>query len=158
MRRLLFICSLSALLVGAGACGGDDADTDAADEVTTTTVGTDTTLDGERDDAVEDAAPDEDAARAVVDAFMDARVESAGDAEEFLTPISNEQFTDDLALYDVASYEIAAVEGADANSFEVTVDVVDENGDERTETLFVGPGETIAGDQEAYVIRGVALS
>jgi hypothetical protein len=156
MRTRLVPAVLIALLLVVAACGDDDdtVDTTAppADEVTTTEAPAPDETEPETTDPAPDPATAADPEQAV-GWFMDARVEGSG-AEAFLTEFAADVFPDEIALYDVASYEIGAVEAADANSFEVTVDVTDDEGDTRTETLFVGPGESADGEQLPYAVRG----
>ncbi len=132
-----------AVFVASG-CGDDDT----ADGTTTTTTTT-TIAEGDPGGGVDDAGVE---ALIAVGSFMDARVLGSG-AEAFLTDEAREIYPDEIPLYDVAEFEVGDSLGADANSFEITVEVVDDDGDVRTETMFVGPGE-IDGDPSPFAIRG----
>lgn len=124
-------------------CGDDDT----ADGTTTTTA---TTIpEGDPGGGVDDPGVE---ASIAVGSFMNARVAGSG-AEAHLTDEAREIYPDEIPLYDVAEFEVGDALGADANSFEITVEVVDDDGDARTETMFVGPGE-IDGELSPFAIRG----
>jgi hypothetical protein len=104
----------------------------------------------------------EKGARDFVTGFMQARM--ARDerlARAALSPAAQEQFAKaegGLALSGAyAGWELAEINAADANSFEVKVRIRErrEGGETlHTETLFVGPGPDLAGQQRPWVVRG----
>jgi len=151
------------LLVVVGCASDDDGDT-AGDTATTATMATPpgppTTVD-DPDGAADgtdgtadstDGAADEAGATEIVEAFMEARV-AGGGADAYLTEGAVGAFG--VSLYEVDAFAVASVEAADANSFEVTVVVTGPDGTERTELLFVGPGQPVEGSG-TVVVRGVA--
>jgi hypothetical protein len=147
MRWILTMTTISLLVLSgvASGCGDDDSTaTTVSDNGATTTTET-----GPPGAGVDD--PEREALHAVR-GFMDARVDGSG-AEEYLTDQAVETVGDDVVLYGVTSYEVGPLLGADANSYEVSVEVVDGDGD-RTETLFVGPGE-VDGELVPFAIRGI---
>jgi hypothetical protein len=154
MRRTLISALAVVSLIALGACGDDDG---------ATSDGGTTTAAEAPDDGTEPEVPDaEDPADATdpeeaVRWFMDARVAGSG-AEAHLTENGATIYPADIDLYEVASYEVGAIEQADANSFEVTVEVTDDEGDTRTETLFVGPGESVDGASLPFAVRGAVSS
>lgn len=158
MARNLFLRSALLVTVGAlalTACGDDDGTDDANGAASNGAV----TTEADAPEATE--APDETdtggdspgaEARAAVASFMEARVSGDG-ADAWLTDTAREVYPDEIELYDVAAFQLAEVYGADANSFEVSVEVTTDDGGERTETLFVGPAE-VDGEQVPFAIRG----
>jgi hypothetical protein len=153
MRWMLTIATVSLLVLSgvASSCGDDDSTTTtmADNGAMTTTTTTTTTTTAPPGAGVDD--PEREALHAVR-GFMDARVDGSG-AEGYLTDQAVENLGDDVVLYGVTSYEVGPLLGADANSYEVSVEVLDGDGD-RTETLFVGPGE-VKGELVPFAIRGV---
>jgi hypothetical protein len=88
-----------------------------------------------------------------VAAFMDVRL--AGDAEAaraFLGPDAAEQYGAGLTG-DLLDWELVRLDAADANSFEVTVRIQRRDTD-LEETLFVGPGANVDGEQRDWIVRG----
>lgn len=161
-RQLLFRSAVFVLAgvvsLGLVACGGDDDDdttTTAVDETTTTEVTTDDDVDDEPDPDTGVDSPEAEA-RVTVGAFMGARVADMN-ADAWLTDEAREIYPDVIALYDVEGYDIGEVLAADANSFEVSVEVTTTDGGSRTETMFVGPGE-VAGEQVPFAIRGAVVT
>lgn len=144
MRSILVLLAAAALVITG--CGDDDGETGAT---TSTEAPTTSERDVEPGDAVDSPARE---AENAVNGFMSARVEGEG-AEAFLTDEASTIFPDDIALYDVESYEVGQVLAADASSFEVTVEVTSDDGSTRTEVLFVGVG-TVDGQRLPFAIRG----
>jgi hypothetical protein len=102
-------------------------------------------------------------ARVFVTGFMVAR--SAGDervARTYLSALAREQFENGeggLTLTPPADagfegWDLVALAAADANSFEARVRIRPSGGTPYTETLFVGPGPDLDGQQRPWVIRG----
>jgi hypothetical protein len=144
MRRHLITVLTATLLVLAAACGDDSSETPTATAPATSPT-TEPTATAPADEVEEPEA--------TIRSFMDARLRGEG-AEDYLTETGSEIFPGDIALYDLSSYQLISVEAADANSFEVAVSVTDKEGATRTETLFVGPGESLDGTALAFAIRG----
>jgi hypothetical protein len=144
MRRHLIIVLTATLLVLAAACGDDSTEA----PVTTAPATSPTTEPATTTPADEAEEPEQ-----TIRSFMDARLRGEG-AEEYLTETGSEIFPGDIALYDLSSYQLVSIEAADASSFEVVVSVTDAAGATRTETLFVGPGESVDGTALAFAIRG----
>jgi hypothetical protein len=144
MRRHLITVLTATLLVFVAACGND-----STDAPTTTAPATSPTT----EPATTGPADEVEEPEATIRSFLDARLRGEG-AEEYLTETGSEIFPEDIALYDLSSYQLVSVEAADANSFEVVVSVTDAAGAVRTETLFVGPGESVDGNALAFAIRG----
>ena len=111
-------------------------------------------------------------ARDFVIAFMKARM--ARDerlVRTWLSPTALEQYGekgDRLGLMETAAsrftgWEIVSVEAADANSFEVKVEIREQPAGGKVkasfnETLFVGPGPDLKGQQRPWIIRGAMRS
>lgn len=155
-RRNIPAAAAVAVALGLAGCGssGDDANeapvtTVPPTAVVPTTPTTDRIDPGSGNDGLE--ADDE--ASAVVQAFMDARASGTG-AEAWLASDAVEAFGP--SLYDVVSSAVVGFNAADANSYEVFVDVTGLDGTQRTEILFVGPGQPVVGGA-SVVVRGVAL-
>lgn len=138
---------LLVLLLVALACGGEDetTPTTSPEGATTST----TVVDGGGVDL------DRTEATNTVRSFMAARRDGSG-AEQFLSAEGAEVYPDEIALYDVAAEDVVELRLADATSYEATVVVVDDDGVERTELIFVGPAE-IDGEAVAFAIRGGAI-
>jgi hypothetical protein len=114
----------------------------------------------------------EKGARDFVTAFMKARM--ARDerlVRTWLSPTALDQYGekgDRLGLMETAAsrftgWEIVSVEAVDANSFEVKVEVREQPAGGKvkasfTETLFVGPGPDLKGQQRPWIIRGAMRS
>lgn len=106
--------------------------------------------------------------RAFVTDFMEARMARDPDrARTFLGPDAAAQYDagdGGLTLIGASNphfdaWSFAALEAADANSFEVRVQVVEAyTGEEETtsfeENLFVGPGPDVDGELRPFVVRG----
>lgn len=138
------LIAVLASLVLLAACGGEDA-------ATTTTVSTTTTT------VVAGGGVDETrtAAANTVRAFMAARRDGS-DAERFLTAEGAEVYPEQIPLYDVATEEVGELRLADASSYEATVLITDDDGEQRTELIFIGPGE-IDGEAVELAVRGGAV-
>jgi hypothetical protein len=149
MRRHLITVLTATLLVLAAACGDDSSETPTATAPATSPTTEPTTTEPTTTAPADEAEEPE----ATIRSFMDARLRGEG-AEDYLTETGSEIFPGDIALYDLSSYQLISVEAADANSFEVAVSVTDKEGATRTETLFVGPGESLDGTALAFAIRG----
>lgn len=156
--------AVAILTLSAAGCGDDDTGGSDPTTTTTTTAATPTsaptTVTTGADPTVTTGASStstavpsgEAGAVAVATAFFDARVAGSG-AEEHLTDNGASIYPGEIPLYDVAAYDIGAVEGADANSFEITVSVTTVDGSARTETIGVGPGENVDGENRPFVVR-----
>jgi hypothetical protein len=147
-------------IAAATGCTTSD-DTAATTNAPTTTVETSPTT----DNGATDIAPD-DAASATVQEFMEARVAGSG-AEKFLGAGAGDAFEAAGGLYGLTGFTVVAFNAADANSYEIAVEVVDSDGATREETLFVGWGQPAdgagpagdpAGQGETMVIRGADVS
>lgn len=154
---LLGIGALAMMSLAVVGCASDDDGDVAGDAATTVTTamppGPPTTVDepdGDTDGT--DGAAGEAGATGIVEAFMEARV-AGGGANAYLTEDAVGAFGS--SLYEVETFTVGSVEAADANSFEVTVVVTGPDGAERTELLFVGPGQPVEGSG-TVVVRGVA--
>jgi hypothetical protein len=111
--------------------------------------------------------------RQFIELFMRLRLIGAPDTIDFLSPAAKAQYDqhqgDRLYLYDdphggdggltFAGWRISEIRRADANSFEVDVEIelsyVGGSSAAFTETFLVGPGHDVAGEVQPLVIRSV---